>query len=545
MANNVNMTVNISANSSGLLTGLSNAQNAVNRAQQNMNRSAQQNATNQNRQQSRQGGNAAYATMQAAQTLDDLQYGIRGVVNNIPMLLQSLGMGMGLAAVLSILAVVLNVVIQNWDKLSGNSKKAAQDNLMSANTIANAADRVKQAKYNLEVQERALTEAHRKEGDSIKDIAHSYEMEMIAIQATEDAMSRRLSFVRELEEAHRDLALAQIEAGAGSEAQKLEARQSLESSHAEKMSKFSEEELTIRQKSLEDQLKTQNEIASTAIDNAEKEVKLQNEKLILAEEIARLEKNTSEEAQKRRARDIYGKILERSPNGAADGDFKPAERTAAEIRAEAERLTGERITDDTTTMYLKTLWAYGKMASDMFFLGGSSGIPFPSLGPKELGATGPSAYNLRIAEEQVQAELEAAKLREKDIDQQHDLVSGSKEKMENAEKEMDAIKRKLEAIKEEKKHNAEMLEDQKKTLAIKQGQERSDMMKSAIAAAMKDTSPIVDSITKIGGGGFIGSPESTNPMEKALREYKKQVTELKKSNDLLQQIRDKYPSFQP
>jgi len=55
--------------------------------------------------------------LQAAYAIDDLQYGFRAIVNNIPGVVMSLGGGAGVAGALGILAVATNLAINNWDKL--------------------------------------------------------------------------------------------------------------------------------------------------------------------------------------------------------------------------------------------------------------------------------------------------------------------------------------------------------------------------------------------------------------------------------------------
>lgn len=63
------------------------------------------------------GGNTAMKMMLVAQTADDMQYGFKSIVNNIPGVLTSFGMGAGLAGGLSILAVGINQVINHWGML--------------------------------------------------------------------------------------------------------------------------------------------------------------------------------------------------------------------------------------------------------------------------------------------------------------------------------------------------------------------------------------------------------------------------------------------
>ena len=93
----------------------------LNAATQAMNRQAQ--ATHQVNTASAGGAggmkNMGMAAMQAAYFMDDMQYGLKGVVNNIPMLLSSMGLGMGLTGVVSIAAVGVNVLVGHLKDLEG------------------------------------------------------------------------------------------------------------------------------------------------------------------------------------------------------------------------------------------------------------------------------------------------------------------------------------------------------------------------------------------------------------------------------------------
>lgn len=61
-------------------------------------------------------GGAGMAVLQTAQAVDDLQYGFKGVLNNIPGLVMSLGGGAGLAGVLALVAVGAATVGKKfWD----------------------------------------------------------------------------------------------------------------------------------------------------------------------------------------------------------------------------------------------------------------------------------------------------------------------------------------------------------------------------------------------------------------------------------------------
>jgi hypothetical protein len=66
------------------------------------------------------GGGHGHGMLQLSQTLDDLQYGIKGIVNNIPGLVQGFGMGAGIAGAAQLAFIAVN---QLTDKLTGYIKK--------------------------------------------------------------------------------------------------------------------------------------------------------------------------------------------------------------------------------------------------------------------------------------------------------------------------------------------------------------------------------------------------------------------------------------
>jgi hypothetical protein len=56
--------------------------------------------------------------MIVGQFADDVQYGLRAVVNQIPQVAMAFGAGAGLAGALSVVAVAANQLVNNWDTLS-------------------------------------------------------------------------------------------------------------------------------------------------------------------------------------------------------------------------------------------------------------------------------------------------------------------------------------------------------------------------------------------------------------------------------------------
>lgn len=66
---------------------------------------------------SRQGGGLAYGLTLLGNTADDLQYGFKSIVNNIPGLVMAMTGNAGLAGASAIVAVALNQLIQRWETL--------------------------------------------------------------------------------------------------------------------------------------------------------------------------------------------------------------------------------------------------------------------------------------------------------------------------------------------------------------------------------------------------------------------------------------------
>ena len=82
--------------------------------------------------------NSSMALLEFSRGFEDLQYGVRGVLNNIPPLVMSLGGGAGLAGVISLAAVSLSMLGNVFDT-SKDKIKGAGDNADTAKTKLNEA----------------------------------------------------------------------------------------------------------------------------------------------------------------------------------------------------------------------------------------------------------------------------------------------------------------------------------------------------------------------------------------------------------------------
>lgn len=87
-------------------------------------------------------GNAAQAILEVSRGLEDLQYGIRGVLNNIPSLVFALGGGAGLAGVISIAAVAGSQLYSFLTKGPKDAEKATDDLLEKYDELRKAFDEI-------------------------------------------------------------------------------------------------------------------------------------------------------------------------------------------------------------------------------------------------------------------------------------------------------------------------------------------------------------------------------------------------------------------
>jgi hypothetical protein len=81
--------------------------------------------------------NSGAATLEFSRALEDAQYGINGVLNNLPGLVQNLGGGAGLAGVISIAAVGITFLVRQLGNLGETAEEKAKRLDMITSTFAN------------------------------------------------------------------------------------------------------------------------------------------------------------------------------------------------------------------------------------------------------------------------------------------------------------------------------------------------------------------------------------------------------------------------
>lgn len=137
------------------------------------------------------------AALTAAYFVDDLQYGIKGVVNNIPQLAMAFGAGAGLTGVVSIAAVAVSLL---WEKFGG-AKEAQQDAEALKTSLEDMHDAMKRSSE--AAQELVATDLAR--------YASDVERATTAWRSIKAEVGDIVSYHKELANVQREIATSQLE----------------------------------------------------------------------------------------------------------------------------------------------------------------------------------------------------------------------------------------------------------------------------------------------------------------------------------------------
>lgn len=116
-------------------------------------------------------GEAAMGFMAFSNSVQDAQYGLGGIINNIPGIVSGFGLGMGVAGALQIAAVGFKVLNDNFDLFGTKAKEATEEANKQAAELANLANQA----YIAERASIALSEAQQKQADSLQEINGHYQ----------------------------------------------------------------------------------------------------------------------------------------------------------------------------------------------------------------------------------------------------------------------------------------------------------------------------------------------------------------------------------
>lgn len=166
--------------------------------------------------------NAGLAVLEGSRALEDLQFGIRGVLNNLPQLVQHMGGGAGLAGVVSIVAVSLTVLLPLFFDLGAEMEKAKRKSdemaaslLQLEERMRSQADTARDRSFAESLEkERALIELQNKElRTSLNLVEARADAQRRITAAQNDALRTEIS-ASDLPDAEKAIALANLESAA-------------------------------------------------------------------------------------------------------------------------------------------------------------------------------------------------------------------------------------------------------------------------------------------------------------------------------------------
>jgi hypothetical protein len=146
------------------------------------------------------GVNTGRAMLSFSQGFEDAQYGIRGVLNNIPGLIMSLGGGAGLTGVISIAAVSLNIL---WEKFGKVEKKAAS----TAKALTDYFKDVSQVWEDIE----SLGDKERDDKRKTDDLSHEKSLASIKFNNSGTLHLTKLDEIRAMGDAENEIARKKLE----------------------------------------------------------------------------------------------------------------------------------------------------------------------------------------------------------------------------------------------------------------------------------------------------------------------------------------------
>jgi len=206
--------------------------------------------------------NFGMATLEASRAIEDMQYGVRGVLNNIPQLVMFLGAGAGLAGAISVAAVAAAQLGPLLLKMGRDGETGAE---MLAQAEEYLAESVEEA--NRRVTE-AKKQAAKESGDAIEAAAQS---EQRSLDATTAAMERQIAVMHRrsaaaMEDVDRGAALEMlaVNASGASDTEKIRERariaEQAERKKIELQKQALKEELAARKRAAEEAARAQEDV---------------------------------------------------------------------------------------------------------------------------------------------------------------------------------------------------------------------------------------------------------------------------------------------
>ena len=151
--------------------------------------------------------NAAMGVLALSNAFQDAQYGMAGMINNIPMMVSGLGLGMGVAGAVQAAAVGIQILTKNVDLFGEKAKQAARDaSALASETMADA-----DAAYKNATATKTMTEAQERHNEVMRGTEDRYKE---LIKLSEDFIKQK--------QAERDAETALADAEAGMEMARIQ-----------------------------------------------------------------------------------------------------------------------------------------------------------------------------------------------------------------------------------------------------------------------------------------------------------------------------------
>lgn len=149
------------------------------------------------------GGANGQGVLQLAYFIDDLQYGMRGIINNMPQLVQALGLGAGMAGVVGIAAVAVSQLLDKFPGwIEGNEKiKLSLDQLL---------DSIKAEEAAVKRQKEEVDKLGKSNSDRIEDLT-KLKIATEDLKAAEDQLAEDRKNRKAFEDAEKNVGAADRE----------------------------------------------------------------------------------------------------------------------------------------------------------------------------------------------------------------------------------------------------------------------------------------------------------------------------------------------
>lgn len=293
--------------------------------------------------------NAAMGVMALSNAFQDAQYGMAGMINNIPMMVTGMGLGMGVAGAVQAAAVGVQILTKNFDlfgtELKAASKEATEASneadLLEASTIRLAATTAEAVN-----KQKELATALKETKTEFDAVTLSANQAIEAAQRFQDIETKRADLQSELALAEVDSQLASGQIGMGDATAK---RAGIRAQRDARAAALAEKTLTATQKAeeekakaAEDAAKAQKRILETKLDEDRVTGMMTKERRDIATKALDAAEKGADEAKKRletytREQNIRSNLRDTLASG---GIPLPVSKEEAARVAQIEKTTG-------------------------------------------------------------------------------------------------------------------------------------------------------------------------------------------------------------